>query len=170
MCGYSKGKDGKVTNEGSEDFLVPAHVSAPVSSSLSSTHLVTPETVNNKIKSVAKETTSYTLLSKRKDTAHDDYDEEDLDEVESDIDDNDDDENAEDSMAFSNYVRARMSESDKPSKVANFGSGKQCIASSTVPQKISVQGGHNARTQIAKTEKVLSTLFSVRHHYSYYLI
>jgi hypothetical protein len=165
VCGYTKGKDGKVINEGSGTFLtpVPVPVPPPPSSSLPFTRQITPKAANNNnLKSLDKDSKSKTLLSKRKDTAHDDYEEEDIDEFENDIDDDDDDEDADDSVAFSKYVHARMNESEKPSKVANFGSEKQYKMSSTVTKKIASHSSNDSRTQLAKTEKVLSTLLSVR--------
>lgn len=177
VCGYSKGKDGKIIYEGSEDFLspLPVPVSAPItSSSLPSSTLITPKTMNSTINTTEKNRNTKTLLSKRKDTTHDDYEEEDLDEIdnENENDDDDDDENAEDSVAFSKYVRARMNESMKPSKVANFGGEKRFVTASPVSQKVKVQvqgqgqgqNGNEIRFQIAKTENVLSTIFKVRHN------
>lgn len=161
VCGYTKGKDGKVINEGSDTFLTPIPVPAPASSSLPFTRQITPKAANNNSKSSDKDSKSKTLLSKRKDTAHDDYEEEDIDELENDIDD-DDDEDADDSVAFSKYVHTRMNESEKPSKVANFGSEKQYTVSSTGTKKISLTSGSDTRAHLAKTEKVLSTILSVR--------
>ena len=163
VCGYTKGKDGKVINEGSDTFLtpVPVPVSAPASSSLPFTRQITPKAADNNLNSIDKDSKSKTLLSKRKDTAHDDYDEEDIDELENDNDNDDDDEDADDSVAFSKYVHARMKESEKPSKVANFGSEKQYTVSSTVTKKIASHSSNDSRTQLAKIQKVLSTLLSV---------
>jgi hypothetical protein len=164
VCGYTKCKDGKVINEGSDTFLtpVPIPVPTPASYSLPFTRQITPKAANNNLKSIGKDSTSKTLLSKRKDAAHDDYEEEDIDELENDNDDDDDDEDADDSVAFSKYVLARMNESEKPSKVANFGSEKQYIVNSVGTKKISLPSGNDTRTQLAKTEKVLSALLSVR--------
>ena len=161
VCGYTKGKDGKVINEGSDTFLTPVPAPAPASSSLPFTRQITPKAVNNNLKAVDKDSKSKTLLSKRKDTAHDDYEEEDIDELENDNDD-DDDEDADDSVAFSKYVHARMNESEKPSKVANFCGEKQLKLSSTGTKKIQQSRGNDSSTQLAQTEKVLSTLLSVR--------
>lgn len=158
VCGYTKGKDGKVINEGSDTFLTPVPASA---SSLPFTRQITPKAVNNDFQLMDDDSKSKTLLSKRKDTAHDDYEEEDIDELENDN-DNDDDEDADDSVAFSKYVHARMKESGKPSKVANFGSEQQYKVSSAGTKKIPLSGGNDTRSQLAKIEKVLSTLLSVR--------
>jgi hypothetical protein len=174
VCGYTKGKDGKVINEGSDTFLAPVPVPTPASSSLPFTRQITPKAANNNLKSTDKDNKSKTLLSKRKDTAHDDYEEEDIDELENDNDDDDDDEDADDSVAFSKYVHARMKESEKPSKVANFGSEKQYKVNSAGTKKIALSSGSDTRTQLAKTEKVLANLLAVRfylhlHHFFHHI-
>ena len=85
-----------------------------------------------------------TLLSKRKDTAHDDYEEEDINDVvnenDDDNDDEDDDENVEDSLAYSKYVRARMNESEKACKLPNLGGEKQFTKIPTMALKQGTYG------------------------------
>ena len=133
MCGYSKGNDGKIINEGSDTFLIPLPTTTPASSSLPSSNVVTSRTEDNSKKSFEKQKEKdrklNTLLSKRKDTAHDDYEEEDINEVVNGHDDNEDDEddeeNVEDSLAYSKYVRARMNESEKACKMPNLSGEKQ---------------------------------------------
>ena len=141
VCGYSKGHDGKIINKGSDTFLIPLPTASSASSSLPSSNIITSRAVDSSKKSVTKEKEKDrkldTLLSKRKDTAHDDYEEEDLNDVVNENDDNDedDDENVEDSLAYSKYVRARMNESEKACKVPNLGGEKQFTKIPTMASK-----------------------------------
>lgn len=136
MCGYSKGNDGKIINKGSDTFLIPLPTTTPASSTLPSLNLVTSRTVDSSKKSFEKQRGKdrklNTLLSKRKDTAHDDYEEEDINEIVNENDEDEDDvdeENVEDSLAYSKYVRARMNESEKACKMPNLSGEKQITQS-----------------------------------------